>query len=187
VVLLFGLSGTGRTAFVNKATGFGDSQPRVEEVETTEAIIGNIDGGGTRVAFVGTPPFDNKEKTGIETMTDISSWITSHLGKRLKITAVLYFISIKEGMDGGKTTRDVRLMGQIIGWECRESKYPQSQLKQELILHSEQHTNRIAGLERQRPSRGREEGNRTCLARLKKMAERIHKKKYQNTSTSQRR
>ncbi|KAH7397931.1 hypothetical protein BKA64DRAFT_53426, partial [Cadophora sp. MPI-SDFR-AT-0126] len=86
-----------------------------EEPKTTEAIIGDVSGHGPRVAFVVTPPFDSEEKPEFETMADISSWITRHLGKRLMITAAIYFVSINKGVDDGRTTRDSRFVNQIVG------------------------------------------------------------------------
>ncbi|PVH84257.1 hypothetical protein DL98DRAFT_612350 [Cadophora sp. DSE1049] len=112
-ILLFGLKGTGRISFINKVTGHGS--PRTEEPKTTEAIICQVGGHGTRVAFIVTPSFDSEEKTELETMTDISSWITEHLGTRLMITAAIYFVSINNGVEDGKTTRDSRFFNQIVG------------------------------------------------------------------------
>ncbi|KAH6723444.1 hypothetical protein BKA61DRAFT_566076 [Leptodontidium sp. MPI-SDFR-AT-0119] len=113
VILLFGLNGTKRAAFVKEVTG--DERLLVDEVKETCAIINDIHPSGARVAFVITPFFENGDKSDRETMTDITSWISKHLGKRLEVTAAIYFHSIAKGTDDGKTTRDVRLFYQIIG------------------------------------------------------------------------
>ncbi|KAH7354756.1 hypothetical protein BKA65DRAFT_535116 [Rhexocercosporidium sp. MPI-PUGE-AT-0058] len=113
VILLFGLKGTRKAAFASKVTG--TQGMHVEEVKETCEFIDPVRPSGERVAFVFIPAFDNGDKTEHETMADITSWISKHLGKRLKVTAAIYFHSIAKGTDDGKTTRDVRLFNQIVG------------------------------------------------------------------------
>ncbi|PMD38899.1 hypothetical protein L207DRAFT_530362 [Hyaloscypha variabilis F] len=99
IVLVFGLTGAGKSTYINNITGASlpvrdDLYSCTKTAEAPHAMIEGVD-----VAFVDTPGFNDPERSDAEILHSTATWIAENLGGTRKITTVLYLHSIEETKD----------------------------------------------------------------------------------------
>lgn len=117
IVLVIGLTGAGKTTFINHVTNSKLAVGRGMDACTTTSswAVGKIN--GVEVAFVDTPGFDDPMKSDAEILIDITNWIGEHLGGKTRVTAALYLHSILTKKAHGSATRNFSLFSSLVGTE----------------------------------------------------------------------
>lgn len=117
IVLVLGLTGAGKTTFINQITNANLAVSRGMAACTTTSThaTGVID--GVEVAFVDTPGFDDPEKSDAGILIDITTWIKDHLGGQTMVTAALYLHSIQTKRLHGSASRNFLLFKTLVGSE----------------------------------------------------------------------
>ena len=117
IVLVLGLTGAGKTTFINHVTNSSLAVGRGMDACTTTSACAfeNID--GVEVAFVDTPGFDDPEKSDADILIDITKWIEINLGGKKKVTAALYLHSILTKKMHGSAHRNFSLFSSLVGTE----------------------------------------------------------------------
>ncbi|KAI0928759.1 hypothetical protein AcW1_005911 [Taiwanofungus camphoratus] len=112
-VRLMGLTGSGKTTFVNLARGAQGSstnslEPETDQVHQTEPFW--ID--GQKVILVDTPGFDDAEKTEKDILNDIKTYLRQ---TRKKLTGIIYMHRITDNRMGGTALKNFNLFQDICG------------------------------------------------------------------------
>lgn len=115
IVLVLGLTGAGKTTFINHITKSNFAVGHGMDACTTTAYhaIAKID--GVNVAFVDTPGFDDPEKSDADVLIDVTTWIDEHLGGKRQVTAALYLHSINKQKMHGSAFRNFNMFSKLIG------------------------------------------------------------------------
>lgn len=117
VVLVLGLTGAGKTTFINQVTNsnlaVGNDMKAC--TSTSEAAIGTFD--GVEVAFVDTPGFDDPKRSDATILIDITDWIANNLGGTIKVTAALFLHSISTRKMHGSAFRNFKMFSRLVGSE----------------------------------------------------------------------
>ncbi|KAE9372080.1 hypothetical protein N431DRAFT_235870 [Stipitochalara longipes BDJ] len=115
VILLLGLTGAGKTSYINRIT---QSALQISDrmfSGTLKVQFVNTTIQGKLVSFVDTPGFDDPERSVAEILLSITAWIRDNLGDKHKVTAALYLHSIETSRVFESAQSNVKLFEQIVG------------------------------------------------------------------------
>jgi AIG1 family len=113
--LLIGLTGEGKTSFINTLAGANLrlSHSAHAATSTTTKTLCQID--GVDVEFVDTPGFNSASASDVTVLLDITNWIKNHYGSSRRIVAALYLFSIQNARVTPSEFRTLRLFRELIG------------------------------------------------------------------------
>jgi hypothetical protein len=117
VVLVIGLTGAGKTTFVNLITGGKNEVGRdlsscTRTCTVSSAIIDGID-----VDFVDTPGYEDPDTSDAQVLIDLVGWIGENLKGKRPITAALYLHSIQHNRVYESALRNFTMFSELIGSE----------------------------------------------------------------------
>ena len=95
IVLVLGLTGAGKSTFINTITRSESVAVGDKYISCTEKPVkveAEID--GVKVDFLDTPGFADTGRSDAEILHSISEWIGENLGGQRKVTAALYLLSV---------------------------------------------------------------------------------------------
>jgi hypothetical protein len=115
VLLVLGLTGAGKTTFINHIAK--TNLPIGEEMtvctmttQTVRALSAGVD-----FLFVDTPGFDDPKKSDAEVLYDLTEWIKNNLHSHCKMIGALYLHSVLIESMYGSSMRNLHLFSKLIG------------------------------------------------------------------------
>ena len=115
IVLVLGLTGAGKTTFINHISKSALAVGRGMKSCTATSEYVTVKKNGVEVAFVDTPGFDDPEKSDAQILIDVTTWIQTNLGGTEKITAALYLHSIETTKMRGSALDNVEFFQRLVG------------------------------------------------------------------------
>lgn len=123
IVLILGLTGAGKTTFLNHLaeTNFpvavdDDMEACTATTQTAVAIV-----GGVEILLVDTPGFDDPDKSEARVLINVTEWIKNNLRGQHKVTAALYLHSIETTKMYGSNLRNFHLFANLIGGQSMKN------------------------------------------------------------------
>ncbi|KAF8754492.1 50S ribosome-binding GTPase [Rhizoctonia solani] len=118
LIALFGATGTGKTTFINDASGENlevgdDLESCTHEVAPTQVF--RID--GQDVVLIDTPGFDDTELSDTEILKRITAFLTSSYKNGYKLTGIIYLHRITDVRVGGISRRTFQILRGLCGQE----------------------------------------------------------------------
>ncbi|EEP82769.1 predicted protein [Uncinocarpus reesii 1704] len=115
VIALFGMTGTGKTSFINKLTGANmrvghNLHSMTSEIEQVQVKIGDI-----TVTLVDTPGFDDTTRSDTEILTLIASWLKASYDENTKLTGMIYLHRISDNRMSGSSYKNLELFRSLCG------------------------------------------------------------------------
>ncbi|KAG6331294.1 hypothetical protein ID866_7792 [Astraeus odoratus] len=113
---IMGPTGSGKSSFINKATGNADNGVGREltsftsEIKVFKCIIDE-----SPVILIDTPGFDDAERSNLEILQLICDWLDETDQKGALLSAVLYFHRISDGRVAGTTLKNLRVFEKLCG------------------------------------------------------------------------
>ncbi|WEW59959.1 hypothetical protein PRK78_005441 [Emydomyces testavorans] len=117
VIALFGMTGTGKTSFINTLTGADMKighhlHSMTSEIEQVSCKIGDI-----TVTLVDTPGFDDTSRTDTEILTLIASWLKAAYNENTKLTGLIYLHRISDNRMSGSSYRNLSMFRSLCGMQ----------------------------------------------------------------------
>ncbi|KAF8601787.1 hypothetical protein BDV93DRAFT_495419 [Ceratobasidium sp. AG-I] len=116
LIAIFGATGTGKTTFVNNASG-GDLQVGDDLDACTKQIasspVFHVDGHS--VVLFDTPGFDDTELPDTEILAHISGFLATSYKEGYKLTGIIYLHRITDNRMGGVSRRTFNLLRELCG------------------------------------------------------------------------
>ena len=120
IILVLGLTGAGKTTFINHVAQQLEPRPvghgMTACTTSAEVILARV--GGVGVVLVDTPGFEDPERSDAEVLINVTTWMSEHLGGKIKITAALYLSSIATEKMYGSALQNFFLFTKIVGSGC---------------------------------------------------------------------
>jgi energy-coupling factor transporter ATP-binding protein EcfA2 len=117
IVLILGLTGAGKTTFLNHIAGSDLPVAHDDDMNactaTTQTAIATI--GDVEIQLVDTPGFDDPNKSEARVLIDVAEWIKDNLRGQRKVTAALYLHSIETTKMYGSNLRNFHLFANLVG------------------------------------------------------------------------
>ncbi|KAG8738086.1 hypothetical protein FRC10_007297 [Ceratobasidium sp. 414] len=116
LIAIFGATGTGKTTFVNNASGskllVGDDLGSC----TQDIAAGNqFQINGRDIQLIDTPGFDDTELSDTEILQRITGYLTSSYAKGHKLTGIIYLHRITDPRMGGISRRTFQVFRELCG------------------------------------------------------------------------
>ncbi|KAF8130134.1 P-loop containing nucleoside triphosphate hydrolase protein [Boletus edulis] len=128
VIIVMGLTGTGKTNFINKLAGNPERREAGGLVSDTQHVTPYPISyhPSLRVVLVDTPGFDNTHRKDSETLELITDWLTQKYPDwtTLKIAGIIYFHRITDNSMSGSTLRSLDVLRQL----CGDTSLPRTRL-----------------------------------------------------------
>ncbi|KAF8557839.1 P-loop containing nucleoside triphosphate hydrolase protein [Imleria badia] len=117
VIVVMGITGCGKTNFINKLTGNEQRKAGSLKPDTQDVIPHPILYRGLRVVLVDTPGFDNADRPDIEILRVIADWLTQKYprGGMLKVDGIIYFHKITDNHLSGPAHKIFQMFGRLCG------------------------------------------------------------------------
>ncbi|KAF4613497.1 hypothetical protein D9613_007526 [Agrocybe pediades] len=118
-IAVFGATGTGKTTFINVASGSGlpvgsGLQSSTSEIEE----VGPFYLAGRPVKLVDTPGFDDTTKSDTDILYMISNYLSTRYKEGKKLAGLIYFHRISDFRVGGVSRRNFKVFRQICGQDA---------------------------------------------------------------------
>ncbi|KAG9121369.1 hypothetical protein FRC07_002698 [Ceratobasidium sp. 392] len=116
LIAVFGATGTGKTTFVNDASGgdlqVGDDlQACTQDVARSEQF--QVD--GRDIVLIDTPGFDDTELSDTEILQRISAFLSTTYKEGFQLTGIIYLHRITDGRMGGISRRTFKIFRELCG------------------------------------------------------------------------
>ncbi|KAG9125053.1 hypothetical protein FRC07_009143 [Ceratobasidium sp. 392] len=116
LIAVFGATGTGKTTFVNDASGGSlevgdDLQACTQDVAPSNQF--QVD--GRDVVLIDTPGFDDTELSDTEILRRISAFLGATYEEGYKLTGIIYLHRITDGRMGGISRRTFKIFRELCG------------------------------------------------------------------------
>ncbi|KAG8684824.1 hypothetical protein FRC08_013466, partial [Ceratobasidium sp. 394] len=113
---IFGATGTGKTTFVNDASG-GDLQVGDDLQACTQdvATSNNFQLDGRDICLIDTPGFDDTELSDTEILKRISGFLSTTYENGYRLTGIIYLHRITDGRMGGISRRTFKIFRELCG------------------------------------------------------------------------
>ncbi|KIL67656.1 hypothetical protein M378DRAFT_159485 [Amanita muscaria Koide BX008] len=111
-----GLTGTGKTSFVNVASGSslvvgGDLQSSTSQIQLSSPFLLN----DRNVTLIDTPGFDDTQRSDTEILNSIARHLASTYQTGTKLSGILYFHRISDFRMSGISTKNFRMFRELCG------------------------------------------------------------------------
>lgn len=118
LIALFGETGTGKTTFVNDASG-GDLEVGDQLDSCTQDVTSSprFQVDGQEVILFDTPGFDDTELSDTEVLQRITGFLTSTYENGHKLTGVIYLHRITDNRMSGMSRRTFKILRELCGKE----------------------------------------------------------------------
>jgi hypothetical protein len=114
-----GVTGTGKSTFIEKVTGLSTGVGHGIESETSKVMIYKTTMGGKEVWFLDTPGFDDTYLRDTEVLEEITNALAEQRLHRRKVNGVVYLHSILENRMRGSALKNLRMMLELAGKDGR--------------------------------------------------------------------
>ncbi|KAF9781361.1 P-loop containing nucleoside triphosphate hydrolase protein [Thelephora terrestris] len=116
LIAIMGVTGSGKTTFVNQATKSslpvgGDLESCTSETQVSEEFI--LD--GRRVALIDTPGFDDTNQKDTDVLKSIAVFLGEVHSAGMKLAGVIYVHRISDDRFGGLATKNFRMLKELCG------------------------------------------------------------------------
>ncbi|KAH7123526.1 P-loop containing nucleoside triphosphate hydrolase protein [Dendryphion nanum] len=118
VIAVMGITGSGKTTFVNH---FADDQLQIGH--TLEACTQFVQVvpcrllDGQTIWLVDTPGFDDTYRTDTDILREIANWLTASYKNKIRLTGIIYLHRILDVRFGGTAVKNVRMLKKLCGKE----------------------------------------------------------------------
>ncbi|KAF2174956.1 hypothetical protein K469DRAFT_684830 [Zopfia rhizophila CBS 207.26] len=116
VIAVMGITGAGKTTFVNYLTehdlkiGYG-LEPCTQSVQVVPCSIEHRN----KIWLVDTPGFDDTFKTDADILKEVANWLNTAYRMKIKLTGIIYLHRIMDVRVGGVATRNLRMFKKLCG------------------------------------------------------------------------
>ncbi|KAG9088090.1 hypothetical protein FS749_002422 [Ceratobasidium sp. UAMH 11750] len=116
LIAIFGATGTGKTTFVNNASG-GNLPVGDDLTSCTQNVAASnpFQINGREVQLVDTPGFDDTELSDTEILQRISGYLSTTYEKGVKLTGIIYLHRITDPRMGGISRRTFQVFRELCG------------------------------------------------------------------------
>ncbi|KAG9092436.1 hypothetical protein FRC06_011920 [Ceratobasidium sp. 370] len=116
LIAVFGATGTGKTTFVNDASG-GDLQIGDDLQACTQdvAVSHRFQIDGRDICLIDTPGFDDTELSDTEVLQRISGFLSTAYESGHRLTGIIYLHRITDGRMGGISRRTFKIFRELCG------------------------------------------------------------------------
>lgn len=116
LIAVMGVSGSGKSMFVNKATNSRlsvgeDLESCTPDIQLSEEIV--LD--GQRVVLIDTPGFDDDRMTDSDVLKSIALFLGAAHSAQVKLTGVIYVHRISDVRFGGSAIRNFQMLRELCG------------------------------------------------------------------------
>ncbi|KAF5347653.1 hypothetical protein D9757_013360 [Collybiopsis confluens] len=123
MIAVMGATGSGKSTFINKASGTTEmgTSSSLESCTQTIQMSSLFKLGGRDVCLIDTPGFDDTNKSDAETLELIGGYIAGAYENGIKLAGVLYLHRIIDVRISGVTARNLRVFHKIVGPEAMKN------------------------------------------------------------------
>jgi len=116
LIAVMGVTGSGKTTFVNRLTESSlkvgnDLESCTSEIQVSEEIILE----GRRVILIDTPGFDDTNKSDTDVLKLIAAFLAETYSAGVKLAGVIYVHRISDDRFGGLATKNFRMFRELCG------------------------------------------------------------------------
>ncbi|KAL2201746.1 hypothetical protein CC79DRAFT_1247066, partial [Sarocladium strictum] len=118
VVAVLGLTGSGKSSFINQCVGsnVADAGSRLSSItQKPRAYKATVN--GINVCLVDTPGFDDTHVSDVDRLQEVSLYLTDLYKAEVNLTAIIYLQDIRVERIGGVALKNIRILESLTGLE----------------------------------------------------------------------
>jgi energy-coupling factor transporter ATP-binding protein EcfA2 len=115
VIAVMGPTGSGKSTFINVATGVDAGVGHELESCTSEIGIIKMVFPGSNIVFVDTPGFDDTKRSDSDILKMISDWLEITFERKILLSGLLYFHRISDNRMAGTPLKNLRMFEELCG------------------------------------------------------------------------
>ncbi|KAI1490113.1 P-loop containing nucleoside triphosphate hydrolase protein [Biscogniauxia mediterranea] len=115
LIAVMGLTGTGKTSFINTLTGANLETSSGLRSCTKSIATASLTLEGQKVILIDSPGFDDTELQDTDILKNIANYLQQLNDKSLKLTGLLYFHNISHVRMGQSAARNIRMFRALVG------------------------------------------------------------------------
>ncbi|KAH8176589.1 50S ribosome-binding GTPase domain-containing protein [Sarocladium implicatum] len=118
VVAVLGLTGSGKSSFINQCVGseVAEAGSRLSSItQSPQAYTTVVE--GVNVCLVDTPGFDDTSVSDIDRLQEVSVYLTDLYQSKVNLTAIIYLQDIRVERIGGVALKNIRILEGLTGLE----------------------------------------------------------------------
>ncbi|KAJ8517858.1 hypothetical protein ONZ45_g5025 [Pleurotus djamor] len=120
IIAIMGPTGSGKSSFVNAATGNGNQTGVGHDLESFTSEIQLLkfqyfERSTQDIVFVDTPGFDDTHRSDVDVLNAIAAWLSNTYKRHVKLAGILYFHRISDNRMAGTPLKNLHMFEKLCG------------------------------------------------------------------------